>query len=216
MHARASRSRYTLPVTRGKLIVFEGVDGCGKSTQVALLAEVLRARGQDVVATKEPTDGEHGRRIRAMARSGERVAAETELAWFVDDRRQHVAELIDPALAAGRIVVSDRYFLSSVAYQGARGLDWRDILADSEAEFPLPDLAIAIEIDPERALERVDARAGTAEPVFEEIAFQRDVAQIFAELACPYLARVPGDDPPEVVHRRIAKLVSERLRLVVA
>jgi dTMP kinase len=169
LHARGSRSRYTLPVTRGKLIVFEGVDGCGKSTQLVLLAEALRARGHDVVATKEPTDGEHGRRIRTMARSGERVAAETELAWFVADRRQHVAELIEPALAAGRMVVSDRYYLSSVAYQGARGLDWRGILADSEAEFPLPDLAIAIEIDPERALERVDARAGTAEPVFEEI-----------------------------------------------
>ncbi len=204
-------------VTRGKLIAFEGVDGCGKSTQLRLLADWLRARGADVLTTREPTDGEHGRRIREMARSGERVAPETELAWFVEDRREHVANEIEPALAAGRFVLTDRYYLSSVAYQGARGLDWREILARSEAEFPPPDLAIVVEVPPERALERVRKRVeesgGVAEPVFEEIELQRGVARVFAALDCPYVVRVPGEGPPEAVHERIAELVESRLAL---
>lgn len=201
-----------MTVNRGKLIAFEGLDGCGKSTQLALLADALRARGVEVVTTREPTDGEHGRRIREAARSGARVDPRDELAWFVADRREHVDRVIEPALAAGRTVLTDRYYLSSVAYQGARGLDPARILAESEAAFPWPDLAILVEIDPERGLERVNARladGGTAEPLFEEIAFLREVARVFAALRLPYLVRVPGDDSPEAVHRRILELVGE-------
>ena len=200
-------------VKRGKLIAFEGIDGCGKSTQLELLANALRACGIDVLSTREPTDGEHGRRIRAMARSGVRVDPEQELAWFVLDRREHVASLIEPALAAGRVVLTDRYTLSSVAYQGARGLDAAVILADSEAEFPLPDLVILVEVDADEGLARVSARGGVAEPVFEEIDFQRRVATCFAALERPYLVRVPGDGEPSEVHRKVRAVVAERLGL---
>ena len=205
--------RYTYNVKRGKLIAFEGIDGCGKSTQLEMLAGALRGRGIDVVATREPTAGEHGQRIRAMAQSGERVDPKQELEWFVLDRREHVASVIEPGLAAGRVVLTDRYYLSSVAYQGARGLDAKSILADSEAEFPLPDLVVVIEIDPEKGLARVGARGGVAEPVFEEIDFQRRVAEQFAALGCAYLMRVPGDGAPEAVHRRVAEIVLARLGL---
>ncbi len=205
--------RYTYNVKRGKLIAFEGIDGCGKSTQLEMLAGALRGRGIDVVATREPTAGEHGQRIRAMAQSGERVDPKQELEWFVLDRREHVASVIEPGLAAGRVVLTDRYYLSSVAYQGARGLDVKSILADSEAEFPLPDLVVVIEIDPEKGLARVGARGGVAEPVFEEIDFQRRVAEQFAALGCAYLMRVPGDGAPEAVHRRVAEIVLARLGL---
>ncbi len=205
--------RYTYNVKRGKLIAFEGIDGCGKSTQLEMLAGALRGRGIDVVATREPTAGEHGQRIRAMARSGERVDPKQELEWFVLDRREHVASVIEPGLAAGRVVLTDRYYLSSVAYQGARGLDAKSILADSEAEFPLPDLVVVIEIDPEKGLARVGARGGVAEPVFEEIDFQRRVAEQFTALGCAYLMRVPGDGAPEAVHRRVAEIVLARLGL---
>jgi dTMP kinase len=203
-----------MTVNRGKLIAFEGLDGCGKSTQLALLADALDARGVDVVRTREPTEGEHGRRIREMARAGVRVDPREELSWFVADRREHVERVIEPALAAGRTVLSDRYYLSSVAYQGARGLDPDGILAESEAAFPHPTLAILVEIEPERGLERVKARlagGGIAEPLFEEVAFLREVARVFAGLRLPYLVRVPGDDTPEAVHRRILRLVDDRL-----
>jgi len=156
-----------------------------------------------LVTTREPTDGEHGRRIRAMARSGERVAPEEELRWFVADRREHVATLIEPALARGQVVLTDRYFLSSVAYQGARGLGAAAILADSEREFPIPDLVLVLEIPPEEGLARVDARGGTAEPVFEEIELQRKVAAELARVERPYVVFVDGRGSPDEVQARV-------------
>ena len=95
---------------RGLLIVFEGIDGCGKSTQLELLYELLcerfRTRQRPIVLTKEPTDGKVGRRIREMARSHERVTADQELEWFMEDRREHVREVIEPGLAKGAVVLS--------------------------------------------------------------------------------------------------------------
>jgi len=197
-------------VKRGRLLALEGLDGCGKSTQAARLAEHLRAAGRDVVATREPTDGPTGRRIRAMARSGEAVAPAEELRWFVADRREHVEEVIAPALAAGRWVVTDRYFLSTVAYQGARGLDWREILAESERRVPLPDVALVFEIDPARGLERVRERGGAAEPVFEEAGYLERVAAIFAAIDRPWVARVDARAPMDEVTRRALAALRDR------
>jgi dTMP kinase len=201
-------------VNDGKLIVFEGIDGCGKSTQRERLTEALRERGLDVVTTAEPTRGEWGRRIRSAARAGSAVSAQDELEWFTRDRRSHVAEVIRPALAAGRVVVSDRYFLSTVAYQGARGCDADRILADSEAEFPLPDLVLLLVIAPAAGLARVRARGGVAEPRFEEQAFLTAVDANFAKLDRPYIARIDADQPVDAVEKAIAACVRERLKLL--
>jgi len=184
---------------RGVLIVFEGLDGPGKSTQLQRAARALRARGLEVVETREPTDGPWGRRIREMARSDRRVPPETELDWFFEDRRQHLREKVEPALAAGQIVLSDRSYVSTVAYQGARGLDPKRILADSEAEFVRPDLILLFEIPAEEGLSRVTARGGIAEPAFEELAFQQRVGVIFAGLDLPGLTRIDASRPPEEI-----------------
>ena len=107
----------------GHLVAFEGLDGSGKSTQVELLVAALRRAGLDPLVTREPTNGEYGRRIRDMAARGSPPPPEEELRWFVEDRREHAQHVLRPALAQGRVVVTDRYTLSSVAYQGARGLE---------------------------------------------------------------------------------------------
>jgi dTMP kinase len=193
-------------VNRGRLVAFEGIDGCGKSTQVARLAASLRAAGHDLLATGEPTDGPTGRRIREMARSGRTLAPEAELRWFVEDRRVHVAEVIAPALAAGRAILTDRYFLSTVAYQGARGLDWRQILADSEAEFPIPDRVIVLEIEPAQALARIEARGAPIEGVFEHGDLLERVAEIFRSIDRDYLVRVDGSADPAAVEQSIRAL----------
>jgi dTMP kinase len=200
-------------VKRGTLIAIEGIDGSGKSTQHALIAASLRQAGHDPLVTREPTDGPMGRRIRQMARSGERIEASEELRWFTEDRREHVAQEIGPALEAGRIVITDRYTLSSVAYQGARGLDPDDILRASEAEFPVPDLVILVEIDPELGLERVRARGGVSEPSFEDRSFLERVAALFAGLEGANLERVDGSLAAEEVHREILALLESRLGL---
>ena len=197
----------------GRLIAFEGLDGSGKSTQLERLAARLRAAGCDVVTTREPTEFPSGQRIREMARSGEELDPEEELRWFVEDRRVHVAEVIAPALCAGRIVLTDRYYLSTVAYQGARGLDYEQILADSEAEFPIPDLVVLLEIDPQKAFERVHARGSEIEGVFEQREFLSRVASVFEALDCSYLERVPGDGEPSQIEAIVAERIRERLDL---
>jgi dTMP kinase len=201
-------------VNRGRLVVFEGVDGSGKSTQLGLVAEALRARGTDVLVTKEPTDGPWGRRIRAMARSGERVAREEELRWFVEDRREHVANELGPALAAGKVVLCDRYYLSTVAYQGARGFDPARLLADAEAEFPAPDLALIFEVEPAAGLARVAARGGVAEPAFEEAGFLAEVGAVFRSLDRPYVARIDASGDVAGVARAVRAVLEERLGII--
>jgi len=199
-------------VNRGRLVVFEGVDGSGKSTQLGLLADALRAEGVALLVTKEPTDGPWGQRIRTMARSGERVAREEELRWFIEDRREHVATELRPALDAGQLVLCDRYYLSTVAYQGARGFDPERLLADAEAEFPLPDLALLFEVDPAAGLARVTARGGVAEPAFEEVEYLARVAAVFHGIDRPYVLRLDASgDPASIAVTVRAALRSRRL-----
>jgi dTMP kinase len=200
-------------VKRGTLIAFEGLDGCGKSTQLELLAAALRAAGLPVLTTREPTDGVMGQRIRAMARSGELISAEEELRWFVEDRREHVRDTIAPGLAAGQVVLSDRYTLSSVAYQGARGLDPGEILRAGEEEFPLPDLALVFELDADAGLARVKARGGVAEPSFEQSEFLQKAERIFESLERPYIERIDASPGPEAVRERVLEVLQQRLDL---
>jgi len=198
-------------VNRGKLIVFEGIDGCGKSTQLTRAAMAMRARGVDPVVTREPTDGPWGRKIRAMAQSGEAVSPETELEWFFEDRRDHMREVVRPALAEGRVVLSDRSYISTVAYQGARGLDATKILADSEAEFEKPDLVLLFELTAEAGLARVAARGGKSEPVFENQPFQERVANEFAALDVDGLVRIDADRREEEIAQDVAKALETLL-----
>jgi len=200
-------------VNRGRLVVFEGIDGSGKSTQLGLLAEQLRESHLAPIVTKEPTDGRWGRKIRAMARSGEVIAPEEELRWFLEDRREHVEKVMRPGIEAGRIILSDRYYLSTVAYQGARGFDPQVLLAQAEAEFPMPDLALIFELDPEAGLARVQARGDAAEPTFEEAGFLARVAAVFRALDRPYLARIDASRPIEAVARAVRETVRERLAI---
>lgn len=108
---------------RGKLIAFEGIDGTGKSTQLKLLATFLRQRGQLVLETKEPTDGPVGQQIRALFHNRKSLSLDEELELFIEDRRMHVLQHILPALEQGAFVLTDRYYYSTAAYQGARGAD---------------------------------------------------------------------------------------------
>jgi dTMP kinase len=198
-------------VNRGLLIVFEGTDGSGKSTQLPRLASRLEAAGRSVVCTREPYDCPAGRAIRAMARSGRRVAPEQELAWFFEQRRAHVREVVRPALARGDVVLSDRYFVSTVVYQGARGLDSAAILNASEAEFPQPDLVLWLDLPVAEGLERTATRGDAHEPAFEERAFLERVRRAMGELRRDYVVRIDALGEPETVAAEIARVVSRRL-----
>jgi dTMP kinase len=194
-------------VKRGTLIVFEGIDGCGKSTQLRRAAESLTDRGLDIVVTREPTEGRWGRRIREMARSGDGVAPETELEWFFEDRREHMREIVEPALAAGRIVLSDRSYISTVAYQGARGLDPTKILTESEAEFARPDLILLFELSAKEGLARVHERGGEGEPVFENLDFLERVAAVFETLEIDGLQRIDASRSENEIAAQVLEIL---------
>ena len=187
----------------GRLIAIEGIDGAGKTTQVELLVAALRESGQTVVATKEPTNGPHGRKIRALSTAGEPVTPAEQLEYFLADRRDHVSELIGPALERGETVVTDRYYLSNVAYQGAAGLDPDDVLRRNEKEFPVPDAVLLLEVSAAEGLRRVRARGGTLNETFEREEFLERVVAVFASISRPYLHRIRGDLPVDEVHAQV-------------
>ncbi len=199
-------------MNRGLLIAFEGLDGCGKSTQMQRLAEFIQhSSNRPLLCTRQPSDGPVGRKIRSMARSGNRVSPEQELQWFMEDRREHVRETLQPALDSGTVILCDRYFLSSVAYQGARGLDATEILHSNEKEFPLPDLALLFELEAEAGLARVAARGGVAEPVFEEQEFLKQASLVFAALDRPYIRRIDARPDPDTIHEAVLDAVADLL-----
>lgn len=179
----------------GVLVALEGIDGAGKTTQAARLEQLLRSGGHDVLRTKEPTDGQWGRKLRESATAG-RLSAEEELDLFLRDRAEHVELEIAPALAAGKVVIVDRYYFSTVAYQGARGLDPVEIMARNEAFAPKPDLLVVLDVEPAVGLQRIGARGDTAN-AFEDEANLRAVAEQFQKLDLPYMIRVDGTEPPE-------------------
>ena len=197
----------TTPLPKGVLLAFEGIDGSGKSTQAKLLVEWAQARGLDVVRTREPTDGPWGKKIRE-ARFTARMSPEDELAAFIADRKEHVATLINPALARGALVIIDRYYYSTVAYQGARGLDPTELLAKNRAFAPIPDLVVLVDVDPKQSLERIHTR-GEGQDLFENLTELMKVRAGFLALVDDHVALIDGARSPEAVFADVLRCVLE-------
>ncbi len=179
------------------LIVVEGIDGSGKSTLVRFLVEELRKRGYDVVSFKEPTDSEWGRRVRE-----ENLSPEEELELFLKDREWNVKNNIVPSLKSGKIVVMDRYYHSTIAYQGAKGIDV-DYIRKLNEKFPKPDLVIVLDVDPETALKRIEGKRKPSK--FEDVEYLRKVREIY--LSMDDVVVVDAERPIEVVKRDVLDLV---------
>lgn len=182
---------------RGRFWVLEGIDGSGKTEQARRLADWLRRAGRELVETREPTDGPWGRCYRAWARGEREASPEEVLRYFLEDRREHVAALIAPALHRGADVVCDRYRASTLAYQAAQGLD-RERLCRifASAEFPEPDLELWLRLPVAVAEERL----GGARERFEEVEFLERVDAEYARLG---LCEIDAVGTPEAVHARI-------------
>lgn len=192
----------------GLLVAFEGIDGAGKTTQAALLERHLAGAGWHVLRAKEPTAGRHGQRLRDSARSG-RLPPEEELEVFLADRREHVATTIRPALDAGQAVILDRYYFSTAAYQGARGLDPAAILAVNETFAPPPDLLVLLRLAPAVALARIEERGDGRGNLFEQRATLERCAEIFDTIRRPYLCAIDGTLPPDKIHAAIVRRLAD-------
>jgi dTMP kinase len=199
----------------GFLLAIEGIDGAGKSFQAQAVASALAARKLDVVLTREPTRGPWGQMLRESAAKG-RLSPADELNAFLEDRKQHVQELIRPSLAAGKIVITDRYYFSTVAYQGARGFDPAELLRLNEAIAIEPHLLVIIDLDPAVGLTRIGHRDGAANE-FETLTQLSRSREIFLSLRKPYLVRLDGNGRPNEIRDQIlfalGRGVFERLQL---
>lgn len=181
----------------GALIVIEGIDGTGKSTLIRGLAEFCEARALPFVTSREPTLGQYGKRLRDSA-AQVRLELKEELELFLKDRAEHVKELITPALGDGKIVLLDRYYLSTAAYQGARGADPEAILKMNEQFAPVPDLVLLLDADPSLSGRRIIHRGGQTD-AFEDVAYQAAVRRIFLSLKRPFIRVIDASRSPAEV-----------------
>ncbi len=212
----------------GYFIVFEGIEGCGKTTQIALLGDALKKRGMPVIVTREPGGTPIGDEIRKILLHAQHadIAPETELLLYTASRVQHLRQLIMPALNAGTIVLCDRFFDATTAYQGyGEGVDLA-LIEELRKMFVsnfVPDLTILLDCPAECGLARSRQRIKregkeTAEGRFEEkhVTFHERVRNGYLELVQKNPERffvVNGEQPVTAVHEAICTAVNQRLRI---
>ena len=195
-------------MNKSYFIVFEGIDGSGKSSYIDLLIEDLEEMGHEVYRTKEQTTGNIGFFITNYAEGGKRnLAPETEALLFAADRMEHQKK-IEEALIKGNTVVSDRYLHSSLAYQGALGVDL-DWIRKINFKVIMPDLVILLDIDPQSSLERLKNRSKT---VFENKDYLKRVRTTYLKLAeNGEMVVIKGNRDKEQVYRDILYHVKSML-----
>jgi len=189
--------------SKGVFICIEGLDGCGKTTQAKMLVRRLR-KSCDAIYTAEPSRGKIGRFIKKHCLHGDkRSSGIVEALLFAADRSEHVENTVLPALKKGQIVVSDRYVYSSLAYQGATGLDLGWIKRINEYAIR-PDLAIFIDVEPETVVQRLKPKKS----VMETLETQRKVREVYVGFAEDgELTRVDGNRSKKQVAADIAAVV---------
>jgi dTMP kinase len=210
---------------RGKLITFEGIDGCGKSTQMRLLGQYLTERGVDVVPTREPGGTELGRKVRSALLDGGAGSVEplAELLLYAADRAQHVRRVILPALSLGKVVLSDRFYDATTVYQGyARGFDLELVnqLNELATGGLKPDLTLLFDLDVEAGLKRTmrrgDGTGVTADGPDrldqEPVEFHERVRQAYLDIAAREPERfrvIPSSGPIEVTFELMIRAVRD-------
>ncbi len=210
MNKKANAKTFTSTAKRkGLLIAFEGIDGAGKTTQTNLLYNYLRHQSYKVLLTREPTDGPYGQKIRSLFVSRQKVTPEEELDLFTNDRRQHVDKVIVPALDDGWIVLTDRYYFSTMAYQGAMGLSPLNIRKINEEFAPIPDLVILLVARPRESVQRIKSNRREIPNSFEKEDYLKQVQDIFLALNDSFVVRIDGDKTIADVQTQIRRLVDE-------
>ncbi|GAV22939.1 dTMP kinase [Carboxydothermus pertinax] len=199
---------------RGKFITIEGIEGSGKTTQIKYIEEYLKEKNIPHLITREPGGTVLGKKIRELLLNpGYKVVPEAEILLYLADRAQHVGEKIIPHLEKGVWVISDRYFDSTLAYQGyGRGFDIN--LLKTFITFAtrglVPDLTILIDVPPEEGLARIKKRGEFDRLEREALEFHRRVREGFLEIAKDYrFRRVDGQKKPKEIFLEIKRFLEE-------
>jgi dTMP kinase len=199
-----------MKLRQGLLIVLEGIDGSGKTTQARSLLRRLRSRGWEAAFFREPTRGPWGRQIKRKAVRDGSLTPEEELDLFVKDRRENVEKNVKPTLKNGKIVVLDRYYFSTIAYQGAKGIDPRRIRRLNEAFAARPDLVIILDVDAGAGLARIAGRK-TRDELFEREDYLLRVGEIFRSFHGANILHLDGRGDRRSIGRAIWARVSKLL-----
>lgn len=199
-----------MDLEKGVLIVFEGIDGSGKSTQAKLLQRKLKQKGFDVVCFQEPSKSKWGREIKKKALLSDSLSPEEELELFLRDRRENVEKNLKPALDKKKVVILDRYYYSTISYQGARGINPEKIKSINEQFAPKADLVFILDIDPKIGLERIKDRK-QKERLFEREDYLIKVRKIFKSFKENSIRCINALKPVEEIHAEIEKVVFEYL-----
>lgn len=191
---------------KGILIVFEGIDGSGKSTQAEILLERLQEEDFDAVYFREPSKGKWGRKIKKKALHPDSLSPEEELDLFQKDRRENVEKNLKPALKKKRVVILDRYYYSTIAYQGAKGIDEKLIRRMNEEFVVDPDLVFIFDIDPQKGLERIENRK-KKDKLFEREDYLVKVREIFRSFKGEKFVHIDALKSKEEIRKEIEEIV---------
>lgn len=186
---------------KGFIVAFEGIDGAGKTTQAQMLLAYLQKKGIDTTLSKEPTNSVYGEKIRELAR-GKRQSThpEEEYRLFMEDRKLHVKNIIKPALNAKKIILLDRYYFSTMAYQGALGLDPIAIKTENETFSPIPEIVFLITVPPAMGIARILSGRREIPNAFEHEENLKKVATLFKSMTFPFIERIDGTALSDQVH----------------
>jgi dTMP kinase len=196
---------------KGILIVIEGIDGAGKSTQAKSLLRKLKARGLDAVYFCEPSRGKWGREIKRKAKEAASLTPEQELDLFLKDRRENVEKNLKPALKKKRIIVLDRYYFSTIAYQGAKGLNPPRIRRMNEKFAPLPDLVFILDVSARCGLARIVGRK-KKDALFERERYLVKVRRIFRSFKGRRFIHIAADQDRSAISRLIFSRVFDYIK----
>ncbi len=196
---------------QGCLLVIEGIDGAGKSTQVRMLARRLRQLGLEVAVYREPTRGKWGRKVRSLARTEKAVDPHEELELFLRDREENVRRNIRPSLSSGRVVILDRYYFSTMAYQGARGISPQIIRRQNEIFAPRPDGVFILSLPASQGLGRIQKRR-QKDVLFEQEKYLQRVEAIFRQIKGRGIYHLDASQPKEKIHQEIFLRVKKILQ----
>ena len=189
------------------LIDLEGIDGCGKSTQSKFLMKKFEENNEKTIILKEPTSGKYGKKLWEMLSGKREATTEQILDLFVMDRKEHVDDKINPALKEGKIVLMDRYYYSTMAYQAAAGIDVNRIRKDNEFA-PKPDIVLIFDLPADLAMKRV--KGHSVADVFEKEEHLEKVREAYLNLRDdPLVHIIDSTRTPEEIFDEVWKLVAE-------
>lgn len=201
-------------VLGGLLVAFEGIDGSGKTTSARLCVEALNHQGYSAISLREPTDGPFGRQLRQIMTCPDQRNPQAEFELFLKDRQEDVTQNIQPALAGGQIVCIDRYYISSMAYQGALGISPELIQTENEKFAPPPDLILYFDVPMEVALRRIYESRPDGANQFEKLENLKKVQSIFKGMEFPQMVHINAGQPLEAVvddcMKQIAAVIAKK------